>query len=51
MSLDEAIVILADDEVLEGTPLNFRISKQILSSGKSGKANKVSKEDLARTLI
>jgi len=51
MSLDEAIKFLADDEFLEVTPLNFRIRKQILSSGTRGKADKVSKEDLASTPI
>ncbi|MGW8144852.1 MAG: translational GTPase TypA, partial [Anaerolineales bacterium] len=51
MSLDEAIEFLADDEFLEVTPLNFRIRKQILSSGTRGKADKVSKEDLASTPI
>jgi GTP-binding protein len=47
MSLDEAIEFLADDELLEVTPLNFRIRKQILASGKRGKADKVSKTALA----
>ncbi len=51
MSLDEAIEFLADDELLEVTPLNFRIREQILSSGTRGKADKVSKEDLASTPI
>jgi GTP-binding protein len=47
MSLDEAIEFLADDELLEVTPLNFRIRKRILSSEKRGKANKVSNVELA----
>ena len=48
MSLDEAIEFLADDELLEVTPLNFRIRKRILSSEKRGKANKVGNVELAR---
>ena len=51
MSLDEAIEFLADDELLEVTPLNFRIRKRILSSEKRGKNNKVSKVELARAPI
>ena len=51
MSLDEAIEFLADDELLEVTPLNFRIRKRILSSEKRGKANKVSDLELARAPV
>jgi GTP-binding protein len=51
MSLDEAIEFLADDELLEVTPLNFRIRKHILSSGKRGKADKVSKAALASASV
>jgi GTP-binding protein len=51
MSLDEAIEFLAEDELLEVTPLNFRIRKRILSSGKRGKADKVSKAALASASI
>jgi GTP-binding protein len=47
MSLDEAIEFLADDELLEVTPLNFRIRKRILSSEKRGKADKGNKVALA----
>jgi len=43
MSLDEAIEFLADDELLEVTPLNFRIRKRILNSHERGRHNKVSK--------
>jgi len=44
MSLDEAIEFLADDELLEVTPLNYRIRKRILSTNVRGKASK-QKED------
>ena len=40
MSLDEAIEFLADDELLEVTPLNYRIRKRILSTNLRGKARK-----------
>jgi len=40
MSLDEAIEFLADDELLEVTPLNYRIRKRILSTETRGKARK-----------
>ena len=40
MSLDEAIEFLADDELLEVTPLNYRIRKRILSTNVRGKASK-----------
>ena len=40
MSLDEAIEFLADDELLEVTPLNYRIRKRILSTNLRGKAQK-----------
>jgi len=51
LSLDEAIEFLADDELLEVTPLNFRIRKRILSSEKRGKANKVSNVELTRAPV
>jgi GTP-binding protein len=51
MSLDEAIEFLADDELLEVTPLNFRIRKRILSSEKRGKDNKTSKVELAHAPV
>ena len=44
MSLDEAIEYLADDELLEVTPLNYRIRKRILSSHERGRLNKIGKE-------
>ena len=37
MSLDEAIEYLADDELLEVTPLSFRIRKRILNTEERGK--------------
>ena len=40
MSLDEAIEYLADDELLEVTPLNFRIRKRILETEERGKQTK-----------
>jgi GTP-binding protein len=40
MSLDEAIEFLADDEMLEVTPQNYRIRKRILSTNLRGKAQK-----------
>ena len=47
MSLDEAIEYLADDELLEVTPQNFRIRKRILNSEERGKLVKKTKEALA----
>ena len=44
MSLDEAIEYLAEDELLEVTPLSFRIRKRILDSEERGKQVKKSKE-------
>jgi GTP-binding protein len=46
MSLDEAIEYLAEDELLEVTPLNFRIRKRILSTDERGKQTKKEKEAL-----
>ena len=40
MSLDEAIEFLAEDELLEITPQNYRIRKRILSTNMRGKARK-----------
>ena len=40
MSLDEAIEYLTDDELLEVTPDNYRIRKQILSAHERGRASK-----------
>ena len=44
MSLDEAIEYLSDDELLEVTPLNFRIRKRILNTEERGKVTKKAKE-------
>ncbi|NLG96630.1 MAG: translational GTPase TypA [Chloroflexi bacterium] len=44
MSLDEAIEYLAEDELLEVTPLNFRIRKRILDTEERGKQQKREKE-------
>ena len=46
MSLDQAIEYLAEDELLEVTPLNFRIRKRILNTDERGKITKKSKETL-----
>jgi GTP-binding protein len=48
MSLDEAIEFLADDELLEVTPLNFRVRKRILNTHERGRQTKLSKEDPSR---
>jgi GTP-binding protein len=44
MSLDEAIEYLADDELLEVTPLTYRIRKRILNTEERGKQTKKTKE-------
>lgn len=44
MSLDQAIEYLAEDELLEVTPLNFRIRKRILDTEERGKQTKKAKE-------
>jgi len=44
MSLDEAIEYLAEDELLEVTPLSYRIRKRILNSEERGKQTKKAKE-------
>ncbi len=44
MSLDEAIEYLADDELLEVTPIAFRIRKRILDTEERGKQAKRDKE-------
>jgi GTP-binding protein len=46
MSLDEAIEYLAEDELLEITPLNYRIRKRILDTEERGKQAKKDKEFL-----
>ncbi|KAF0112530.1 MAG: GTP-binding protein [Chloroflexi bacterium] len=44
MSIDQAIEYLAEDELLEVTPLNFRIRKRILNTDERGKQTKKAKE-------
>jgi len=44
MSLDEAIEYLADDELLEVTPVAYRIRKRILDTEERGKQQKKAKE-------
>ncbi|MEN4012696.1 MAG: translational GTPase TypA [Bellilinea sp.] len=44
MSLDEAIEYLAEDELLEITPKNYRIRKRILDTEERGKETKKAKE-------
>jgi GTP-binding protein len=46
MSLDEAIEYLADDELLEVTPLSYRIRKHILNAHERGRKNKNDKKAL-----
>jgi GTP-binding protein len=43
MSLDEAIEYLADDELLEITPQNYRIRKRILETHERGRQTKLAK--------
>lgn len=50
MSLDEAIEYLAEDELLEVTPLEFRLRKRVLSSHERGRLNKLEKEAPIRVL-
>jgi GTP-binding protein len=49
MSLDQAIEYLAEDELLEVTPINFRIRKRILDTEERGKQSKKAKEALAES--
>jgi GTP-binding protein len=51
MSLDEAIEYLADDELLEVTPLSFRIRKRILDTHERGRVTKLAKEEPSRVTI
>ena len=44
MSLDEAIEYLAEDELLEVTPMNYRIRSRILNTEERGKQTKKAKE-------
>ncbi len=46
MSIDEAIEYLAEDELLEVTPLNFRIRKRILNTEERGKQQKKERENI-----
>jgi GTP-binding protein len=46
MSLDEAIEYLAEDELLEVTPVAFRIRKRTLDTEERGKQTKKAKEVL-----
>jgi GTP-binding protein len=46
MSIDEAIEYLADDELLEVTPLSYRIRKRMLSTDERGKQQKKAKDAL-----
>jgi GTP-binding protein len=46
MSLEEAIEYLLDDELLEVTPLSYRIRKRILKTDERGKQTKKAKEQL-----
>jgi GTP-binding protein len=45
MSLDEAIEYLSDDELLEVTPVNYRIRKRILTTQERGRLTKLAKEE------
>jgi GTP-binding protein len=44
MSLDEALEYLDEDELLEVTPINFRVRKRILNTEERGKVTKKAKE-------
>ena len=46
MSLDEAIEYLADDELLEVTPLSLRLRKRVLGRHERGRDAKRAKEAL-----
>jgi GTP-binding protein len=46
MSIDEAIEYLADDELLEVTPVSWRIRKRILNTDDRGKQQKKAKDAL-----
>lgn len=49
MSLDQAIEYMKEDELLEVTPVNFRIRKRILNTEERGKQTKKAKEVLQQT--
>jgi GTP-binding protein len=44
MSLEEAIEYLGKDELLEVTPVAYRIRKQLLSASERGRRNKAAKK-------
>jgi GTP-binding protein len=46
MSIDEAIEYLADDELLEVTPVSWRIRKRVLNTDERGKQQKKAKDVL-----
>jgi GTP-binding protein len=46
MSIDEAIEYLADDELLEVTPVSWRIRKRVLNTDERGKQQKKAKDAL-----
>jgi GTP-binding protein len=46
MSIDEAIEYLEEDELLEVTPIAYRIRKKILNTDERGKQTKKAKEDV-----
>lgn len=48
MSLDEAIEYLAEDELLEVTPVSYRIRKRILDTEERGKLTKKAKEGIVK---
>jgi GTP-binding protein len=49
LSLDDAIEYLSDDELLEVTPVDFRIRKRILSAHERGRQNKKAKKGILQT--
>jgi len=51
MSLDEALEYLADDELLEVTPLSYRIRKRILSTHERGRLNKTGSAALTKVSV
>ena len=50
MSLEEAIEYLGKDELLEVTPLAYRIRKQLLSAHERGRRNKAAKKALVEAV-
>jgi GTP-binding protein len=47
MSLDECLEFLSDDELLEITPISYRIRKRVLNTEERGKGVKRAKEEMA----